>query len=181
MVTAREADQLLIKVVNHVPNSISIHWHGIRRLRSGWADGPDVTQCPIQAGRSYVHNFTIVSQRGTLFWHAHISCLRATVYGPLIILPKLGVTYPFAKPCKEVPIIFDTFKLKVKPGKTYLLRLIKAALNDVLFFSITNHTLTVVEADAVKPFETETILIAPDQTQMFFLRPNQDIQMPLFS
>jgi len=46
-------------------------------------------------------------------------------------------------------ILTDTFRLKVKPGKTYLLRLINAALNDELFFSIANHSLTVVEADAV--------------------------------
>ena len=54
----------------------------------------------------------------------------------------------------------------MKPGKTYLLRLINAAMNDELFFSIANHTLKVVEADAiyVKPFETNTIHIAPGQT-----------------
>ncbi|KAE8039257.1 hypothetical protein FH972_011685 [Carpinus fangiana] len=205
-IVAREGDRLLIKVVNHVHNNISIHWHGIRQLQTGWADGPAyVTQCPIQTTRSYVYNFTIVGQRGTLFWHAHISWLRSTVYGPLIILPKHGVPYPFPKPHKEVPIIFGewwnvdteavisqamqtgggpnvsnaytinglpgplynyTFKLKVKPGKTYLLRLINAALNDELFFSIANHSLTVVEADAVyvKPFETNTLVIAPGQT-----------------
>ncbi|KAG6383599.1 hypothetical protein SASPL_156639 [Salvia splendens] len=39
-VVAREGDRLLIKVTNHVPNNITIHWHGIRQLRSGWADGP---------------------------------------------------------------------------------------------------------------------------------------------
>ncbi|KAK6230969.1 hypothetical protein QUC31_002487 [Theobroma cacao] len=215
-IVAREGDQLLIKVVNHVSNNISIHWHGIRQLRSGWADGPAyVTQCPVQTGQSYVYNFTIVGQRGTLFWHAHISWLRATVYGPLVILPKRGVPYPFPKPYKEVPIIFgewfnadpeavisqalqtgggpnvsdaytinglpgplyncsakDTFKLKVKPGKTYLLRLINAALNDELFFSIANHTLTVVDVDAiyVKPFETETLLITPGQTTNVLLK-----------
>ncbi|KAI4354444.1 hypothetical protein L6164_003304 [Bauhinia variegata] len=209
-IVAREGDRLLIKVVNHVQNNISIHWHGIRQLQTGWADGPAyVTQCPIQTGQSFVYNYTIVGQRGTLFWHAHVSWLRSTVYGPLIILPKHGVPYPFTKPYKEVPIIFgewwnadpeavisqalqtgggpnvsdaytinglpgplyncsakDTFKLKVKPGKTYLLRLINAALNDELFFSIANHTLTVVEADAVyvKPFEINTILITPGQT-----------------
>ncbi|KAK8683467.1 hypothetical protein V6N13_039527 [Hibiscus sabdariffa] len=48
-VVAREGDGLVVKVVNHVPNNISIHWHGIRQLRSGWADGPSyITQCPIQ-------------------------------------------------------------------------------------------------------------------------------------
>lgn len=66
----------------------------------------------------------------------------------------------------------DTFRLKVKPGKTYLLRLVNAALNDELFFSIANHTLTVVEADAVyvKPFETNTVLIAPGQTTNVLLK-----------
>ena len=66
----------------------------------------------------------------------------------------------------------DTFKLKVKPGKIYLLRLINAALNDELFFSIANHSLTVVEVDAVyvKPFVTNTILIAPGQTTNVLLK-----------
>lgn len=58
------------------------------------------------------------------------------------------------------------FKLPVRPGHTYLLRIINAALNDELFFKVANHKLTVVEVDAVytKPFETSTILIAPGQT-----------------
>ena len=69
-------------------------------------------------------------------------------------------------------VLADTFKLKVMPGKTYLLRLINAALNDELFFSIANHTLTVVEVDAiyVKPFETQTIVIAPGQTTNVLLK-----------
>ncbi|KAH7865940.1 hypothetical protein Vadar_013367 [Vaccinium darrowii] len=210
-IIAREGDTVLVNVVNHVQYNVTLHWHGVRQLRSGWADGPAyITQCPIQTGQAYVYNFTITGQRGTLFWHAHISWLRVTVYGPIIILPKRHVPYPFPQPYKEVPIIFgewwktdtetlisqalqtggapnvsdaftinglpgplykscsvkDTFKLKVKPGKTYLLRLINAALNDELFFSIANHTLTVVEADAVyvKPFKTTTVLITPGQT-----------------
>ncbi|KAI4368802.1 hypothetical protein MLD38_017316 [Melastoma candidum] len=35
-VVAREGDRLLIGVTNHVHNNMSIHWHGIRQLRSGW-------------------------------------------------------------------------------------------------------------------------------------------------
>ncbi len=88
------------------------HRHGIRQLRSGWADGPAyVTQCPIQTGQSYTYNFTITGQRGTLFWHAHISWLRATLYGPIIILPKRNASYPFTKPHKEVPIVFGNSEL----------------------------------------------------------------------
>lgn len=60
----------------------------------------------------------------------------------------------------------------MKPGKTYLLRLINAALNDELFFSIANHTLTVVEADAIytKPFETDLLVITPGQTTNVLLK-----------
>ncbi|XP_031276856.1 laccase-17-like [Pistacia vera] len=215
-IVAREGDRLVIKVVNKVKYNTTLHWHGIRQLRSGWADGPAyITQCPIQTGQSYVYNFTITGQRGTLFWHAHISWLRATLYGPIVILPKEHVPYPFAQPFKEVPIIFgewwkadtekiisqalqsggppnisdaftinglpgpsyncsakDAFKLKVKPGKLYLLRMINAALNDELFVSIANHTLTVVETDAVyvKPIKTNVVLITPGQTTNVLLK-----------
>lgn len=60
----------------------------------------------------------------------------------------------------------------MKPGKTYLVRLINAALNDELFFSIANHTLTIVEADAiyVKPSKSDIIVIAPGQTTNVLLK-----------
>ena len=81
--------------------------HGVRQLRNGWADGPAyITQCPIQGGQSYVYDFTITGQRGTLWWHAHFSWLRVHLYGPLVILPKRGEGYPFPRPYKEVPILF---------------------------------------------------------------------------
>ncbi|CAA2969595.1 laccase-4-like [Olea europaea subsp. europaea] len=207
---AREDDIVLVKVVNHVKYNVSIHWHGVRQLRTGWADGPAyITQCPIQSGQSYVYNFTITGQRGTLLWHAHILWLRATVHGAIVILPKLGVPFPFPKPDHERVVILaewwksDTedvineamksgvapnvsdahtingfpglvpncsstkgYTLNVKPGKTYMLRVINAALNEELFFKIAGHKMTVVEVDAtyVKPFKTDTILVAPGQT-----------------
>lgn len=69
-------------------------------------------------------------------------------------------------------LVAETFKLKVKAGKTYLLRLINAALNDELFLSIANHSVTIVEADAlyVKPFKTNTLLIGPGQTTNVLLK-----------
>nr|XP_016482541.1 PREDICTED: laccase-4-like [Nicotiana tabacum] len=103
---AREDDTLLIKVVNQVHYNLTIHWHGVKQIRTGWADGPAyITQCPIQPGKSYVYNFTVTDQRGTLFWHAHILWLRATVHGAIVILPKLVFPYPFPKPQKEILII----------------------------------------------------------------------------
>ncbi|KAD3068208.1 hypothetical protein R6Q59_017796 [Mikania micrantha] len=209
-IVAREDDTVTVKVVNHVKYNVSIHWHGVRQLRTGWADGPAyITQCPIQPGGVYIYNFTLTGQRGTLWWHAHVLWLRATVHGAIVILPKIGVPYPFPKPNKEVvlvlgewwksdteavinqaqklgqaPNISDAYtingnpgpvanclangglKLHVDQGKTYMLRIVNAALNEELFLRIANHKLKVVEVDAVyvKPFTTDTILIAPGQT-----------------
>lgn len=57
----------------------------------------------------------------------------------------------------------DTFAVEVEWGRTNLLQIINAALNDELFFAIACHKMTVVEIDAIytKPFTTNSILIAP--------------------
>lgn len=44
-----------------------------------------------------------------MWWHAHSRWLRATVYGALIILPKLGSSYPFATPKQEFPVLLGEF------------------------------------------------------------------------
>ncbi|KAL6980648.1 Laccase-4 [Sarracenia purpurea var. burkii] len=215
---AREDETVIVRVVNGVQYNFTIHWHGVRQLRTGWADGPAyITQCPIQSGQSFTYNFTLTGQRGTLLWHAHITWLRATVHGAIVILPKRGLSYPFSKPDFEEiivlgewwkadvenvvneamqsglpPNISDShtingfpgpvpncssqgYNLNVQPGKTYLLRIINAALNDELFFKISGHNFTVVEVDATytKPFKTDTVFIAPGQTTNALLTADQ--------
>ncbi|CAM8883479.1 unnamed protein product [Rhodiola kirilowii] len=105
-IAVRNGDSLIIKVINICRYNATIHWHGVRQMRTPWADGPAyITQCPIKPGNSYTYRFTIEDQEGTLWWHAHSEWLRATVYGPLIIYPKLGFTYPFPIPTAEYPIM----------------------------------------------------------------------------
>ncbi|KAM0938147.1 putative laccase [Dioscorea sansibarensis] len=217
---AREGDRVIINVTNYAQYNMSIHWHGVKQLRNGWADGPAyITQCPIKSGSSYSYDFNITGQRGTLWWHAHILWLRATVHGAMVIMPKRGVPYPFPRPDQQAKLVLGewwnedvevvetqgnmlglppnisdahtingkpgplfpcsdkhTYALEVEQGKTYLLRIINAALNDELFFTISGHNITVVEIDAVycKPFTTDAILIAPGQTTNVLLHTNQD-------
>ncbi|KAL5714158.1 laccase [Ranunculus cassubicifolius] len=209
-IQVREGDNLVIHVFNKSPYNISIHWHGVHQLFSGWADGPAyVTQCPIVPGNSFTYKFNVTGQEGTLWWHAHISLLRETVHGALIIRPRQGRTYPFLKPYKEFPILLgewwnanivdierdlvqsgggpilsdartmngqpgdlypcsskNTHKFNVVQGKTYLLRIINAAMQDHLFFKVAQHTFTVVAVDAryTEPYKTDVIVIAPGQT-----------------
>ncbi|XP_062154591.1 laccase-22-like [Alnus glutinosa] len=218
---AREDDTVTVRVTNHVTHNVTVHWHGVRQLRTGWADGPAyITQCPIQTGQNYIYNFTLTGQRGTLLWHAHISWLRASIHGAIVILPKRGIPYPFPTPDKEKIIILAEwwkvdveavvnqaaqsgfppnvsdahtinghpgpvpgcssqggYTLHVESGKTYLLRIINAALNDELFFKIAGHNLTIVEVDAsyTKPFQTDVIFISPGQTTNALLTANQGI------
>ncbi|KAL3746932.1 hypothetical protein ACJRO7_015810 [Eucalyptus globulus] len=70
----------------------------------------------------------------------------------------------------------DTFKLRVEQGMTYLLRIINAAMQDLLFFSIANHSLTVVATDAsyTKPLTRDMITISPGQTIDVLLKANQN-------
>ncbi|GKV23653.1 hypothetical protein SLEP1_g33357 [Rubroshorea leprosula] len=218
-IAVQEGDNVEVKVTNRISQNTTIHWHGIRQIRTGWADGPAfITQCPIRTGQSYTYKFTVINQKGTLLWHAHHLWQRASIYGAFIIYPRLP--YPFSVPIQaEVPIILgewwnaevdavenemmmygggpnasnaytinglpgplypcsikDTFIQPVEHGKTYMLRIINAALNNELFFAVANHSLTVVEVDAVytKPFETTAIMIAPGQTTTVLITANQD-------
>ncbi|KAH7429619.1 hypothetical protein KP509_09G059000 [Ceratopteris richardii] len=220
-----EGDDVVIKVTNLGEHNLTIHWHGVRQILTAWADGPAyVTQCPIQTGQSYTHRFKVIGQRGTLFWHAHLSWLRATIHGAFIIRPALPFTFVHPSlPLRsqrsiiELPPIIlgewwiqdveviiksaietggrynasdaltinglpgplyncsDTSVLEVSQGRTYLLRIINAAVNFPLYFAVTNHTLTVVEKDAafVEPFDVNVALIDPGQTMNVLLKTDK--------
>ncbi|KAG2614515.1 putative laccase-17 [Panicum virgatum] len=104
-----EGDSLMVRVINRGSYNVTVHWHGVRQMRTGWSDGPEyVTQCPIRPRQTYTYRFTVAGQEGTLWWHAHSSWLRATVHGALIIRPRAGVPYPFnagKPPAREIPIL----------------------------------------------------------------------------
>nr|XP_009772437.1 PREDICTED: laccase-15-like [Nicotiana sylvestris] len=74
-------------------------------------------------------------------------------------------------PCSK----YETFKLEVECGKTYLLRIINAAMNEMLFFGIAEHKLTVVGTDGsyTKPLTRDFITITPGQTFDCILEANQ--------
>ncbi|KAK2978609.1 hypothetical protein RJ640_006728 [Escallonia rubra] len=78
-----------------------------------------------------------------------------------------GDLYPCSKP--------GTFKAVVDYGKTYLLRVINAILNEEMFLALANHTLTVVGMDGayIKPLETSYIMITPGQTMDVLVTANQ--------
>jgi len=211
-IEATEGDSVVVHVINKSPHPVTIHWHGVKQQLNCWNDGPAmITQCPIQQNKKFTYRLNVTGQEGTLWWHAHVGFLRATVHGVLIIRPRSSPnSYPFPKPDKEIPVVIgewwdidivklerdvannhygnvprsstingklgdlnncsgvveDNYILNVEYGKTYLLRIVNAAVHNDYYFKIAGHTFTVVNADAnyVKPYTTDIIAIAPGET-----------------
>ncbi|CAN4095049.1 unnamed protein product [Withania somnifera] len=194
-------DTLMVNDVNRPQYNVTIYWHGVRQIRTGWADGPEpITQCTIRPGKSYTYRFTIQGQEGTLWWDAHSSWLRPTVYGALIIHPKEGEQYPIwqclfgewwdtnpigvvrrttrtgaAPNVSDAYTINDTTIVHVDSSEINLLRVINAGLNQQLFFTVANHKFSAVGADAnyVKPFTTSVLMLGSGQTTDVLIQADQ--------
>ena len=112
----RQGDRVRIKVTNRMPDSTTVHWHGL--ILPNVMDGPaNVTQAPIENGQMYSYEFTAI-QSGTYFYHSHDHVDRQQalgLYGALIIDP--------ANPADEITADHDyTVQLQewlVRDGLTY--------------------------------------------------------------
>ncbi|RVW18692.1 putative laccase-9 [Vitis vinifera] len=187
---AMKGETIIVDVYNRGKENLTIHWHGVNMPRYPWTDGPEyITQCPIQPGSKFSQKIILSSEEGTLWWHAHkvliilgqwwkidVNAIRdevlasgadANASDSLLINGQPGDLLPCSKS--------STFKLMVDHGKTYLLRIINAALHEALFFSIAKHKMTVVGTDGsyTKPLTRDYITIFPGQTFDVLLEANQ--------
>lgn len=84
-----EGDHVRINFRNALPESSTIHWHGL--ILPNEMDGPaKLTQDPVPPGGSYTYEFD-VGQSGTYFYHSHDHPDRQQalgLYGALLIAPK---------------------------------------------------------------------------------------------
>ncbi|CAB4289614.1 unnamed protein product [Prunus armeniaca] len=91
-------------------------------------------------------------------------------------------------PCSKSVLYFSNFFIKSTSfcrdiqapcgsNKTYLLRIVNAAMNTIFFYSIANHNLTVVGVDGsyTKPVTTDYMTISPGQTLDALLITNQQV------
>lgn len=85
-----EGDWINVTVVNYLPVSTTIHFHGILQKGTPWSDGvPGVTQYPILSGDSYTYLFQLKDQYGCYWYHAHYrGYLTDGLYGPIYIRPR---------------------------------------------------------------------------------------------
>ena len=68
-IQANEGERVRVIVDNHLPESTSMHWHGLEIPLP--MDGiPYISQQPIPPGDRFVYEFTL-HQNGTFFYHSH--------------------------------------------------------------------------------------------------------------
>jgi FtsP/CotA-like multicopper oxidase with cupredoxin domain len=112
----RQGDRVRINVTNRLPDTTTVHWHGL--ILPNVMDGPaNITQQPISRGQVYRYEFTAV-QSGSFLYHSHDHVDRQQslgLYGALIIDP--------ASPADEVAADHEyTIQLQewlVREGLTY--------------------------------------------------------------
>ncbi len=81
---ATQGDRLRVVVRNQIPESTTVHWHGIALVNP--MDGvPDVTQPPIDTGASFTYDY-VLPDAGTYWFHPHSGLqLDHGLYAPLIV------------------------------------------------------------------------------------------------
>jgi FtsP/CotA-like multicopper oxidase with cupredoxin domain len=89
-----QGERTAIRVVNRLPEPLTVHWHGIE-LQSyydgvaGVSGSGNRLMSPIASGRSFVAEMT-PPRPGTFIYHTHIDDIKqlsSGLYGPLIVLP----------------------------------------------------------------------------------------------
>lgn len=114
MIRIRQGDRIRVIVTNNLPETTSVHWHGLI-LPNNMDGAPPLTQTAIAPGGTFAYEFT-PTQTGTFFYHSHVNPDRQQalgLYGAFIIDPiKNTVKYD-----KEVDIQLGEWT--VHNGRTY--------------------------------------------------------------
>ncbi len=86
LIRAKVGDRLIVHFTNNLPESTSIHWHGLR-IPNDMDGVPNVTQAPIEPGESFDYDF-VLNDAGTFWYHPHANTVEQVgwgLYGPLIV------------------------------------------------------------------------------------------------
>ncbi len=128
-IEVNEGDRVRVVVHNKLPESTTVHWHGIELPNA--MDGVDgLLQDPIKPGQSFIYEFTL-HQNGTFFYHSHGPMQESLgMIGLLIVHPRrahepavdrdfgLIVQEFFIRPKATVPdTMSDTFNFFTINGK----------------------------------------------------------------
>jgi len=86
LIHARRGDRLIVHFTNRLPQSSTVHWHGVQVPIE--MDGvPGASQPPVEPGGSFTYDF-IVPDAGLFWYHPHVMSAAQVgfgLYGPLLV------------------------------------------------------------------------------------------------
>ncbi|TCD62838.1 hypothetical protein EIP91_006351 [Steccherinum ochraceum] len=185
-IEANQGDRVIVNVTNHLPNTTSIHWHGLFQNQTNFYDGTAaITECGIPPGQSLVYNFTFGDFSGTTWWQ-YLSDLYHTFSTVLLsqYLSPWGIDgTPGDEPVSDSGTLNGLgqwagggsyFNFTVDANKTYRIRLVNTGSFASIRFSIDNHPLTVIEADGtlIEPYVVSGVVIDVAQRYSVLIHTN---------
>ncbi|KAL4785873.1 multicopper oxidase-domain-containing protein [Aspergillus varians] len=92
----KQGDDVEFLVINELPFSTTVHFHGIEQYNTPWSDGvPGLSQRPIPSGGSFLYKWRATSY-GTYFYHAHKRGQQEDgLYGAIHIIADASIEKPF--------------------------------------------------------------------------------------
>jgi FtsP/CotA-like multicopper oxidase with cupredoxin domain len=85
MLRAKKGDEIIVHFKNELPESTTIHWHGVRLAAN--MDGSTSVQRPVDPGASFDYRFR-VQDAGSFWYHPHVRADRQIergLYAPLVV------------------------------------------------------------------------------------------------
>src|SRR5688572_679571 len=86
LIRARRGDRLIVHFSNKLPQSTTVHWHGVQVPIQ--MDGvPGASQPPVETGESFKYDF-VVPDAGLFWYHPHVMSAAQVgfgLYGPLLV------------------------------------------------------------------------------------------------
>jgi FtsP/CotA-like multicopper oxidase with cupredoxin domain len=128
-----QGDRLRVTLINHLPVSTAIHWHGLRLPNA--EDGvAGITQDAVPSGSQYTYEF-VVKDPGTYWYHSHQDTENQVpmgLYGALVVEPAQGQRYD-----RDYTVMLGdanrthSIHLDAMPGEMVRLRVISAFMEDM--------------------------------------------------
>ncbi|KAK9109384.1 hypothetical protein Sjap_017444 [Stephania japonica] len=89
-------DNLMINVINNLPEPFLISWNGIQQRGNSWQDGVYGTNCPILPGTNFTYHLHVKDQIGSFFYFPSLGFHKAAGgFGGFRILRRPNIPLPF--------------------------------------------------------------------------------------
>jgi FtsP/CotA-like multicopper oxidase with cupredoxin domain len=131
-----QGDRLRVTLVNHLPESTTIHWHGVPGLPDAEDGVAGITQQAVAPGHSTTYEF-VVGTPGTYWYHSHQDTsnqISRGLFGALVVEPRSGPSED-----RDYAVVLHSgvaggvaangspdLRLAARPGERVRLRLVNA-------------------------------------------------------